>query len=168
MKYLKISITTIFFGLINLLLCFVAFGDSSESDFSPRFASLRSNEVNLRTGPGVRYPVEWVFYRKQLPIKIIRNFGTWRLIRDWEGAQGWVHQSTLIKKRTLVVTGKTRTLRKSPSTESKAVAKLEDGVIAELKFCPSQSGWCRVETHGLTGWLRRAEFWGVDTNEEVK
>ena len=30
----------------------------------PRFVSLRSDEVNLRTGPGVRYPVEWVLQRR--------------------------------------------------------------------------------------------------------
>src|SRR5947209_8776585 len=26
----------------------------------PRFVSLRSDKVNLRTGPGDRYPIEWV------------------------------------------------------------------------------------------------------------
>ncbi|MEJ0071708.1 MAG: hypothetical protein WDO24_26590 [Pseudomonadota bacterium] len=25
----------------------------------PRFVSLRSDEVNVRTGPGVRYPIDW-------------------------------------------------------------------------------------------------------------
>ena len=30
----------------------------------PRYVSLRAGEVNVRTGPGVRYPIEWVFQRK--------------------------------------------------------------------------------------------------------
>ena len=33
----------------------------------PRFVSLRAGEVNLRTGPGVQYPVDWVYLRKNLP-----------------------------------------------------------------------------------------------------
>ncbi len=44
----------------------------------PRFASLRAGEVNVRTGPGVRYPVEWVFVYRHLPVEIVAEFVTWR------------------------------------------------------------------------------------------
>ena len=27
----------------------------------PRFVSLRSNRINARSGPGARYPIEWVY-----------------------------------------------------------------------------------------------------------
>ena len=30
----------------------------------PRFVSLRSDKVNVRTGPGEQYPIDWVFTRK--------------------------------------------------------------------------------------------------------
>ena len=30
----------------------------------PRFASLRSNHINARSGPGARYPIEWVYMQK--------------------------------------------------------------------------------------------------------
>ena len=36
----------------------------------PRFVSLRSAEVNVRTGPGTRYPVEWVFVKRDIPVEI--------------------------------------------------------------------------------------------------
>ncbi|HKH69397.1 MAG TPA: SH3 domain-containing protein, partial [Reyranella sp.] len=61
----------------------------------PRFASLRSDEVNVRTGPGPRYPIDWVFKRKAMPVEIVAEFENWRKIRDWQGASGWVHQSLL-------------------------------------------------------------------------
>lgn len=57
----------------------------------PRFVSLRSGEVNLRTGPGARYPVEWVLVYRHMPVEIIAEFDTWRKIRDWQGTVGWVH-----------------------------------------------------------------------------
>src|SRR5476649_1199442 len=44
----------------------------------PRFASLRSDEVNVRTGPGTRYPVDWVFKRKGMPIEIVAEYENWR------------------------------------------------------------------------------------------
>ena len=34
----------------------------------PRFASLDSNEINLRAGPGTDYPILWVYQRKGLPV----------------------------------------------------------------------------------------------------
>ena len=69
----------------------------------PRFASLRSDEVNVRTGPGPRYPIEWVFKRKAMPVEIVAEFENWRKIRDWQGASGWVHQSLLSGKRSFII-----------------------------------------------------------------
>ena len=35
--------------------------DESESGLAlPRMVSLRSNLINARSGPGARYPIEWV------------------------------------------------------------------------------------------------------------
>jgi len=48
----------------------------------PRFVSLRSNEVNLRTGPGLTYPIDWIYKRDGMPVEVIQEFDTWRKIRD--------------------------------------------------------------------------------------
>lgn len=131
----------------------------------PRFATLRSGEVNLRTGPGVRYPVDWVFVRAGMPVEITAEFDTWRRIRDWEGTQGWVHRSMLIGRRTFVITGVLRTIRREPAGSSPALAQAEPGVMGRLHYC--KGDWCRVEAQGVEGWLRRDEFWGVYPDEEV-
>jgi len=36
----------------------------------PRFVTLHADRVNLRTGPGDRYPIEWVLTRKEMPVEI--------------------------------------------------------------------------------------------------
>ena len=131
----------------------------------PRFASLRSGEVNVRTGPGVQYPIDWVFQRQGLPVEVIAEYRTWRKIRDWQGTQGWVHQSLLAGKRTVIVVGGTRTLASKPEPEAKPVAHLEAGVVANLVSCPDGSAWCRIEVDGFDGWLRRVDFWGVLKDE---
>src|SRR5258708_28049028 len=71
----------------------------------PRYLSLRSDEVNLRTGPGVRYPVDWVLQRRNMPVEVLAEFENWRKIRDWQGTEGWVHQSMLSGRRYAIVTG---------------------------------------------------------------
>lgn len=154
--------------LVMGLLSAVAEARSSSGLPLPRFVTLRAAEVNLRSGPGVRYPVEWVYRQRNLPVEIIAEFDNWRKIRDWQGTQGWVHQSMLSGKRAVIVRGDLRTLRRQPDTGAKAQARLEEGVIAELLECPEGITWCRVEAGGHTGWLRKAEFWGVYARETMQ
>ncbi len=134
----------------------------------PRYVSLRASEVNLRTGPGVQYPVDWVYLRQNLPVEIIAEYGTWRKVRDWQGTQGWVHQSMVSGLRTLIITGDTRTVRRKADAKSPPVATLEAGVIGKLLSCPDLNGWCRVDVAGKKGWLRRVDFWGVLKNEVME
>jgi len=134
----------------------------------PRFVSLRADDVNMRTGPGVRYPVDWVYQSKNLPVEVIAEFGTWRKVRDVQGAQGWIHQSMLSNRRMFIVIGQLRTIRKKDESKSPPVATLETNVVGELKQCPEDTGWCKVSAGGHEGWLRRVEFWGVYPRETIK
>jgi SH3-like domain-containing protein len=132
----------------------------------PRFVSLRSNEINVRTGPGERYPVQWVLRRRFMPVEIIAEFETWRRIRDWEGAIGWVHQRTLTGRRSIIVTGQIRTLRRKPRSDAPAVARAEPKIVGRLLSC--RKSWCRVDIQGHRGWLRRRAFWGAYAKEFIK
>ena len=134
----------------------------------PRFVSLRATKVNMRSGPGVQYPVEWVYKRRRLPMEVIAEYGTWRKVRDWQGTQGWVHQSMLAGKRTFIVTDAVRTLRSRTDRQSQAVARVEPGVIGVIIGCPTESQWCKVEAGSREGWLRRVEFWGVYRHETLE
>lgn len=132
----------------------------------PRYVSLRSDEVNVRTGPGVRYPVKWVFVRKFMPVEVIADYDTWRKIRDWEGAEGWVHRAMLSSRRHVITVGEVSTLRQSPTEKSRAVAKLENGVVAEVEACDAD--WCKLSVGGYEGWLKRASLWGLKRDETVR
>ncbi|HLY57155.1 MAG TPA: SH3 domain-containing protein [Stellaceae bacterium] len=132
----------------------------------PRFVSMRHGEVNLRVGPGTRYPVAWVFVRQNLPVEITQEFENWRKIRDSEGTEGWVHEASLQGRRYIVVEGAIRAVRADPAADANLVARAEPGVIGRLEKCPAESmDWCRVEVGGIRGWLRRTEMWGVYPQE---
>jgi SH3-like domain-containing protein len=138
-------------------------GDLGAPEKLPRFASLRSSEVNLRVGPGRNYPIEWVLTRKGMPVEILREFEHWRKIRDWQGTEGWVHQRMVSGKREVIVTGAVRALRQRPDAGSAIVARAEPGVLAKLIECRAK--WCRIEASDITGWVRRDEVWGVLPDE---
>ncbi|MHB1218855.1 MAG: SH3 domain-containing protein [Alphaproteobacteria bacterium] len=141
--------------------------DKGESGLPiPRFVSLRADEVNLRTGPGVRYPVDWVVQRRGLPVEVVAEFEAWRKIRDQEGVEGWVNKAMLSGRRTILVTGDIRTIRRNRSADAPAVARVEPGVVARLVKC--DESWCKVEVDSYEGWLQRSELWGLYPNEKLE
>ena len=133
----------------------------------PRFVSLRKDQVNLRTGPGVRYPVDWVFIYKNMPVEILAEFKGWRKVRDWKGTTGWVHRSMLSGKyRWIIVRNNTEPLRREAKPEAPVIAKLESKVVGQLEQC--RGDWCEVTVNGIQGWIKRTALWGVYPNEGTK
>lgn len=129
----------------------------------PRFASLRSNEVNMRTGPGTRYPIDWVLTRQGLPVEIIAEYEIWRRIREPDGAEGWVHKNALSGKRMAIVTGSTRELRQESSMQAPIVAHLETGATGQVLSCAEE--WCRIKFDRTKGYLHKTNFWGAYPSE---
>jgi SH3-like domain-containing protein len=133
----------------------------------PRFASMRADDVNLRAGPGTRYPIEWLYKRRGLPVEIEREFEVWRLVQAPDGTKGWVHEATLMGRRDFLVVGADRPLRSQPQEAAHAVAILKPGVVGHIRSCEPGSDWCRVQVGEYRGWLKRDEFWGTQTGEAV-
>lgn len=134
----------------------------------PRFAALRAEEVYMRIGPGKRYPIEWVYKRRDLPVQIEREFEDWRLVRDQENTKGWVHQATLAPRRTGVVTGGEQTLRHDARDDAEPVARLKPGVIVRLRACDAASDWCQAQVQDYRGWMKRSEVWGLLPGESIQ
>ena len=132
----------------------------------PRFVSIRSNAVNAHSGPSTKYPIEWVFSRRGMPVEVVAEFDTWRRIRDRDGGEGWVLQGMLSAKRSVIVIGGVRTLHHDPVPNSRPVANAEPGVICQLLHCRDE--WCEVDADGYHGWLKRAELWGVYPKESIE
>ncbi len=134
----------------------------------PRFAALRADEIYMRVGPGKRYPIEWVYKRRDLPVQIEREFEDWRLVRDQENTKGWVHQATLAPRRTGVVIGGEQVLRRDPRDDAAPVARLKPGVIVRLRSCDAASDWCQTQVQDYRGWIKRNEVWGILPGEAIQ
>jgi SH3-like domain-containing protein len=130
----------------------------------PRFASLRSGEANLRVGPGTRYPIRAVYRRAGMPVEILDEYGNWRQIRDVDGEKGWVHHGLLSGRRTLLVRGGARVLRRNPDPKAPPVLKAQPMVVGTLLRCRRE--WCYLKIHGYKGWMEKTAFWGVYAEEK--
>ncbi len=133
----------------------------------PRFVSIdhKQSVVNVRFGPGQQYPINWVFTRPNVPLKIIAEFDNWRKIEDYEGAEGWIASRLLSGTRTIMVQGTVRDLRRRADNRARVLLHAEPGVIGSLLAC--EDSWCRVEIEGQRGWLQRGDFWGTLPGEAI-
>jgi len=141
----------------------------------PRFVSLKSNPVNLRTGPGRKYPKAWVFRRAGLPVEIIQEQQAWRRVRDSEGASGWILRTLLSRRRTALVlpweAGKAKQpvfvdLKADPQASAQTLARLEAGTLAAVKSCDRI--WCNISVGRFSGYIAQNKLWGVYPDEIVK
>ena len=130
----------------------------------PRFVSLKNEETNVRTGPGTRYPIQWVFKREHLPVEVVDEFDLWRKVRDIEGTTGWVHHTMLSGKRYVMIAGKEpQILRLDSDVSAKPLFKAEPTVIAPLGECAPE--WCRIQISGRKAWIEKQHLWGVYSSE---
>jgi len=139
----------------------------SESGMSlPRMVSLRSDNVYARSGPGKKYPIEWIYKQKGAPLEIINEFELWRQVRDWEGSTSWIHKTMLTGRRFVkIITAGENNVYHRPDIDSKVVAKVEDGVIGEIKKCPKKSEFCLIKFDSIEGWVNKKNVFGVYENE---
>lgn len=145
-------------------------GDATTSGLPvPRFVSLKADRVTVRGGPDKDHDVAWIYTRVGWPVEITAEFENWRRIRDWEGAEGWVYHSLLAGKRTAVVVPTLKDdlvpLYASADTASAVVARLQSGVLGQLKTCDGQ--WCEFSGKNFSGWIRQERLWGAYPNEKV-
>lgn len=129
----------------------------------PRFVSLKAAEGNVRRGPSLTHRIDWVFQRRDMPLRITAEHGHWRRVEDRDGLGGWVHYSLLSGTRTVLVEQDMLTLRTRPEPDAPVTAALEVGVIARLGKCEPE--WCRVSSAGYRGWAPKARLWGVTMDE---
>lgn len=148
--------------LIFLLIIFAvpALAENPSGLPLPRFVSLKSDETNLRTGPGTRYPIAWVFKRAHMPVEVVDEFDMWRKIRGEDGTTGWVHHTMLSGKRFAMIAGKEpRIMRIDADPQSKPLFKAEPEVIGALTECAP--AWCRMQVSGRKAWIQKDYLWGV-------
>lgn len=142
------------------LLSFTVPALAQDAAKTPYWATVRSEEVNMRVGPGEDYAIVWVYKRPLLPLKVLRMKEGWRYVEDPGGAKGWVLGSLLARKRGGYVQGTTPAdMREGAGAGSKLLWRLAPGVIGELGDC--KSGWCSFSVGPRKGFVAQDRIWGA-------
>ena len=133
----------------------------------PYWASIASGQAMTHTGPGRNYPNVWLYQRRDLPVRVIKKYETWRLIQDPDGAKGWMLVTMLSDRRTAMVKpGEPRSVRSDPNDNATVRYMAEQGVVGRIDHCKG-NGWCRIEIGKKEGYIRTSDLFGVGDNEVV-
>ena len=123
------------------------------------FLSLKKNKVNVRYGPGFKYPVKYIYKKIDLPIMQIDKKENFRRIIDLKNNSGWIHVSQL-KKVNSIIPREDKILFNKPSNFSKPLAKIEKGRVLLIQNC--NKNWCKIKTGSFKGWIKIENTWGLN------
>ena len=142
--------TTILFLCLSFL--FIQLLNAEE-----KFLSLKKNKTNVRYGPGLDYPIKYVYRKVNLPVRQIDKKENWRRVVFLDNNSGWIHWSQL-KPSNSIITIEEKILFKEPSDFSEPFVRLEKGRLLVIKKC--EDDWCNVITDNYIGWIKVKNIWG--------
>ena len=149
-----------------IIVVFLSNISNAANSTLPRFATIKFNKVNARTGPELDCPIEWVFIKKSEPVEIIAEYGNWRKIKDITGQGGWVRSTALSRKRAVVISSsKSVNLFESPKKYEQVVAILKPKLRCSLEKC--KDSWCKINCKSYKGWVAEKHLWGVLPGENA-
>ena len=143
------------FLIINLfLLSFFLTNSYSDNN---TYMSLKNKKVNVRYGPGLDYPIKFVYLKKNFPCEVIDENENFRKILDYKNNGGWVHRSQLKKNKSLI-TLQEKILFKNSTKYSTPIAAIKSGRLLIVK--KEEKKWFKVETGNYVGWINNEYLWG--------
>ena len=133
----------------------------------PRFVSIKSNDVNLRVGPSMNYPIKIKYLQKNMPIEIIDEYDVWREVKDFHNQKGWIHKSLIKGDRFAIIsTNENKKYNLLDHPNGKKIGLIKKNNIVELKKC--LISWCLISHSNHKGWILKEDLWGVYKNETYK
>jgi SH3-like domain-containing protein len=123
-----------------------------------KFLSLKKNKTNVRYGPGLDYPIKYIYRKVNLPVRQIDKKENWRRVIFLDNNSGWIHWSQLKPSNSIITTIEEKILFKKSSNFSVPLARLEKGRLLVIKKC--KDDWCNVTTDDYTGWIKIKNTWG--------
>ena len=121
------------------------------------FLSLKYDKVNVRYGPGLDYPIKFVYLKKNFPVEIVDKKENFRKILDYKNNGGWIHRSQLKKNKSLITLHE-KILFKNSTKYSRPIAVIESGRLLIVK--KKGKKWFKVVTGDYVGWINNEYLWG--------
>jgi SH3-like domain-containing protein len=143
-----------FFLTILAVLLTLSFASAG---FAADYVSVKKDAVNIRSGPNTNTKVIWQVF-EGFPLEVIKREGKWANVVDFEGDKGWIYETLISSKKTVIVNVETANLRSGSSTTDTIVATVKKGVVFEP--LEMKGDWMKIRYKDeITGWMHNSLLW---------
>jgi SH3-like domain-containing protein len=119
--------------------------------------TITANIANIRSGPGKKYDILWQVELYH-PIMVLNKTGQWYHFQDFEGDEGWIHQSLLGKIQSIITKSERCNVRSGPGTDYKILFTVEKGI--PFKALERKGKWIYIRhADGDKGWIHQSLVW---------
>jgi len=121
------------------------------------YVSVKKDGVNIRSGPSTDDKVIWQVF-EGYPLEILKRDGKWVNVVDFEGDKGWIYDTLISSKKTVIVNVDNGNMRAGASTDDPIIATVKKGVV----FDPLEmhGDWIKVRyKNDITGWMHNSLLW---------
>ena len=116
-------------------------------------------KANIRSGPGKEYKIAWSV-PKYTPFEALCKYKKWYVVRDFEGDIGWVFETLVSQKKSVVIKVKSADIRSEPKKTADIIWKVEKGY--PFKFIDKKGKWVNVQdADGESGCVETDMIWGL-------
>jgi SH3-like domain-containing protein len=127
------------------------------ASLAAEYVSVKKDGVNMRSGPNTQSKVIWQVF-ESFPLKVIKREGKWAYVVDFEGDKGWIYETLISSKKTVIVNVETANMRSGSSTNDSIIATVKKGVVFEV--LEMKGGWMKVSyKNEITGWMHNSLLW---------
>lgn len=129
----------------------------SAAGSAAEYVSVKKDGVNIRSGPSTNDKIIWQIF-ESFPLQILERQGKWAHVVDYEGDKGWIYETLISSKKTVIVTVDTGNMRSGPGTDDPVIATVKKGVVFDA--LEMKDGWIKVRYKDeLTGWMYNNLLW---------
>ena len=113
--------------------------------------------ANIRSGPGKNQEILWEV-EKYYPIDVFKKSGQWYHFRDFEGDEGWVHKSLVLKIASIITIKPKSNIRSGPGPHYEIRFSVGDGI--PFRVLGRKGNWIHIEhADGDKGWIYKTLTW---------
>jgi len=113
--------------------------------------------ANIRKGPAESYDILWQV-EKYYPVQVMEKQGDWYKFKDYEGDQGWIHNSLLDQTDTVIVKKEECNVRQGPGTNFPVAFRAQNGV--PFRVINVKGDWVHIRhADGDDGWIYKPLIW---------
>ena len=129
----------------------------SAAALAAEYVSVKKDGVNIRSGPDTKNSVVWQVF-ESFPLEVIKREGKWLNVVDFEGDKGWIYETLISSKKTVIVNVDTANMRAGSSTDDALVATVKKGVVFEV--LEIKGDWMKLRyKNEITGWMHNSLIW---------